>query len=108
MALESYNADLATEALKKALEENEELMLKFKDANNKVQEAFTKAGGALGGTLGTAASNAWGEGTGESFEKKVKSETEKFFDEKVQPIIKQMQEYAESANQAYGENSPSA
>ncbi len=101
---ESFDVQAATDALKSALSSNDELIAKFADANKKVEEAFTSAGGALGGNLGAIAGNLWVEGSGESFEHKVKTETENFLAYKVNEIINEMQSFSESANQTYGNN----
>lgn len=101
---ETFDAQAATEALKSALSNNEELIAKFAEANKKVEEAFTSSGESLGGSLGAIAGNLWVEGSGKSFEHKVRTETENFLAYKVNEIINEMQAFSESANQTYGGN----
>ena len=79
---ETFDVQAATEALKSALASND----------------------ALGGNLGTIAGNLWVEGSGESFEHKVRTETENFLAYKVNEIINEMQSFSESASQTYGNN----
>lgn len=102
--MEKFDAEVATEALRTALNSNEELINKFKEANAKVEAAFTSGGEALGGSLGTLAGNLWTQGSGESFEHKVKTETENFLNYKVNDIINEMQAFANTAAQTYGNN----
>lgn len=99
---ETFDVQAASEALKSALSSNDELIAKFADANKKVEEAFTSGGGALGGNLGAIAGNLWIEGSGESFEHKVRTETENFLAYKVNDIINEMQSFSETASQTYG------
>ena len=99
---ERFDAEAATEALRAALANNEELVNKFSEANKNVEAAFTSGGEALSGNLGAIAGNLWTAGSGESFEHKVKAETENFLAYKVNEIINEMQSFTDTATQTYG------
>ncbi len=101
MAKESFNAQEAQDALKKALSENDELITKFNETNQKVANAFTNSGDAVKGRIGEAAANCWGDGSADFFTKNLSEKTADFLTRRVTEILKKMDEFANSTNTTY-------
>ena len=103
MARESYNAQEAQAALKNSLNNNQELVDKVNQTNEKVASAFTASGDSLKGALGEAAANCWGDGTGDFFSKNLSQKTEEFLSNRVPQILASMDEFTNSTEQAYSQ-----
>mgnify|MGYP007069902819 CR=1 FL=1 len=101
MAQESFNAQEAEQALKKALTENDDLISKFNETNQKVANAFTNSGDAVKGRLGEAAANCWGDGSGDFFTKNLSVKTEDFLTRRVNEILQTMDQFTSSVESAY-------
>jgi hypothetical protein len=107
MAKESFNAQEAQDALKKALSENDELITKFNETNQKVANAFTNSGDAVKGRIGEAAANCWGDGSGDFFSKNLSVKTEDFLARRVNEILQTMDQFVSSTENAYSSTSQS-
>ena len=101
MAHEAFNAQEAEAALKRALTENDDLINKFNETNQKVANAFTSSGDAIKGKMGEAAANCWGDGSADFFTKNLSVKTEDFLTRRVTEILKEMDEFANKTSTAY-------
>ena len=102
MAMETFNGEAATQALKDILSQNEDLLVKIRQLNEKIESNFAKSGEALGGKVGDTAQSKWGEGSLQSVDKDLIAATENFFEVRVNNIIKENQAFDEATNATYG------
>ena len=102
MAMETFNGEAASQALKDILSQNEDLLAKIRQLNEKIEANFANAGSALGGKIGEAAQKRWGDGSLQSVDKDLIAATENFFEVRVNAIIKENQAFDEATNATYG------
>ena len=101
MASQTFNSEEATNALNRALASNEGLIDKFNGAAKTLQAEFTQSGTSVGGALGEAAANAFADSAGDIFAKDLQTKTEEFLQERVPELLRKMDEYTNSTQNAY-------
>ncbi len=101
---ETFNAEAARTAIRNASSEIEELIRKFQESREEVNQqmgANVAVSAAMGGQLGEAAKRAFEAGSAVNFEE-LRAKMDNFINNRVETIVKNSLEMQDAAQSVYG------